>query len=66
MDFLTRPCLFCAAILFSALLALVCGRIVAREMARLRPYLAAFLVFTFVAMNYAQKSGGTNAHAGRK
>ena len=29
----------------------------ARQLAAMRPYLAAFLVFTLVAMNYAQKSG---------
>ena len=60
-DFLTRLCLVGAAVLFAALAAILGGRMLARQLAAIRPYLAAFLVFTFVAMNYAQKSGGTNA-----
>jgi len=56
-DFLTRFALAGAAILFSAWLAMIGGRWMARQLAAMRPYLAAFLVFTLVAMNYAQKSG---------
>ena len=57
MDLLTRLCLVGAAVLFAALAAITGGRWLARQLAAIRPYLAAFLVFTFVAMNYAQKSG---------
>ena len=57
MDFLTRLALAGAAVLFAAWAAIVGGRWIARQFAAIRPYLAAFLVFTFVAMNYAQKSG---------
>ena len=46
--------------MFAAWLAITGGRWLARQLAAIRPYLAAFLVFTFVAMNYAQKPGGTN------
>ena len=60
MDFLTRLCLVGAAVLFAAWLVITGGRWLARQLAAIRPYLAAFLVFTFVAMNYAQKGGGTN------
>ena len=60
MDFLTRLALAGAGVLFVAWAAIVSGRWLARQLAAVRPYLAAFLVFTFVAMNYAQKSGGTN------
>ena len=56
-DILTRFCLVGAAVLFAAWAAIVGGRWIARQFAAIRPYLAAFLVFTFVAMNYAQKSG---------
>ncbi len=63
-DILTRLCLICAAVLFAAFAAVVGGRWLARQLAVIRPYLAAFIVFTFVAMNYAQKrstSGGGSA-----
>ena len=60
MDFLTKVALAGAAVLFAAWLAITGGRWLVRQLAALRPYLAAFLVFTFVAMNYAQKGGGTN------
>ena len=60
MDFLTKLCLTGAAVLFAALAAILGGRMLARQLAAIRPYLAAFLVFTFVAADYAQKSG-TNA-----
>ena len=56
-DLLTDFALAGAAILFSAWLLLIGGRWFTRQLAAMRPYLAAFLVFTFVAMNYAQKSG---------
>ena len=56
-DFLTKLCLTGAAVLFAAWLAITGGRWLARQLAAIRPYLAAFLVSTFVAMNYAQKSG---------
>ena len=56
-DLLTDFALVGAAVLFSAWLALTGGRWMARQLAAMRPYLAAFLVFTLVAMNYAQKSG---------
>ena len=56
-DILTRFCLVGAAVLFAAWAAIVGGRWMARQLAAMRPYLAAFLVFTLVAMNYAQKSG---------
>ena len=56
-DILTRFCLVGAAVLFAAWAAIVGGRWFTRQLAAMRPYLAAFLVFTFVAMNYAQKSG---------
>ena len=56
-DWLTDLALAGAAMLFSAWLAMIGGRWLARQLAAIRPYLATFLVFTFVAMNYAQKSG---------
>jgi len=56
-DFLTRFATAGASVLFSAWLALIGGRWLVRQIAAMRPYLAVFLVFTFVAMNYAQKSG---------
>ena len=56
-DFLTEVALAGAAILLSMWLAMIGGRWMVRQLAAIRPYLAAFLVFTFVAMNYAQKSG---------
>ena len=56
-DWLTDFALAGAAILFSAWLLLIGGRWFTRQLAAIRPYLAAFLAFTFVAMNYAQKSG---------
>ena len=56
-DFLTKLCLTGAAVLFVAWLVITGGRWLARQLAAIRPYLAAFLVSTFVAMNYAQKSG---------
>ena len=59
-SFLTEFCLAGAAVLFSVWLALTGGRWLARQLAAMRPYLAAFVIFTFVAMNYAQKPGGTN------
>ena len=55
-DILTRLCLVGAAVLFAAWLAITGGRWLARQLAAIRPYLAAFLVSTFVAMNYAQKA----------
>ena len=55
--FLTEFAIAGAAILFSAWLAMIGERWMARQLAAIRPYLAAFLVFTLVAMNYAQKSG---------
>ena len=60
MDFLTRFALAGAAVMFSAWLAITGGRWLTRAMAAIRPYLAAFVIFTFIAMNYAQKPGGTN------
>ena len=56
-ELLTDFALVGAAILFAAWLLLIGGRWIARQLAAIRPYLAAFLVFTLVAMNYAQKSG---------
>ena len=56
-DLLTDFALAGAAVLFSAWLAMIGGRWIARQLAAIRPYLAAFLVFTLVAMNYAQTSG---------
>ena len=56
-DILARFCLVGVAVLFAAWAAIVGGRWMARQLAAIRPYLAAFLVFTLVAMNYAQKSG---------
>ena len=56
-DFLTEVALAGAAVFFAVWLLLIGGRWLARQLAAIRPYLAAFLVFTFVAMNYAQKSG---------
>ena len=56
-DWLTDFALAGAGLFFSAWLLLIGGRWLARQLAAIRPYLAAFLVFTFVAMNYAQKSG---------
>ena len=59
-DLLTEISLVGAAVLFAMWLALIGGRWLARQLAAIRPYLAAFVIFTFVAMNYAQKPGGTN------
>ena len=59
-EILTDFALAGAAVLFSVCLALTGGRWLARQLAAMRPYLAAFVIFTFVAMNYAQKPGGTN------
>ena len=56
-ELLTDFALVGAAVLFAAWLLLIGGRWFTRQLAAIRPYLAAFLVFTFVAMNYAQKSG---------
>ena len=60
-DFLTRFALVGATVLSAAWLAITGVRWLTRAMAAIRPYLAAFVIFTFVAMNYAQKPGGTNA-----
>ena len=46
------------ALLFSALVAILGGRMLARQLAAMRPYLAAFLVFTFGAADYARRDGG--------
>ena len=56
-DLLTDFALAGAAVFFAAWLLLIGGRWFTRKLAAIRPYLAALLVFTFVAMNYAQKSG---------
>ena len=60
MDFITRFALAGAAVMFAAWLAITGGRWLTQAMAAIRPYLAAFVIFTFVVMNYAQKPGGTN------
>ena len=50
-DLLTEISLVGAAVLFAMWLALIGGRWLARQLAAIRPYLAAFVIFTFVAMN---------------